>query len=125
MSVLRLLLDQGLPRSTAQYLQQSGIEVRHVGEVELAEADDAEILRYARVQDQIVVTLDADFHKLLALARASRPSVIRVRIEGLRGAELAGLLVKVVGVCKQDLREGALVSVNQTGLRLRRLPLLR
>lgn len=120
-----LLLDQGLPRSTRLYLQESGIEAEHAGDIGLATADDATLLRRAREQGQVIVTLDADFHRQLALAEASGPSVIRVRIEGLRAEELAKLLLRVVHECREDLKRGALVTVTESGLRLRRLPLVR
>jgi predicted nuclease of predicted toxin-antitoxin system len=68
--------------------------------------------------------LDADFQALLVLSGAAGPSVIRVRIEGLRGEELASLLVTVLKVCKDDLNKGAMVSVTETGFRIRQLPLL-
>jgi predicted nuclease of predicted toxin-antitoxin system len=61
-----LLLDQGLPRSTASLLVQSGFTAFHAAEVGLSKASDSEILEYARGQDLLVVTLDADFHMLLA-----------------------------------------------------------
>jgi len=67
-----LLLDQGLPRSTASLLTQSGHTVSHTAEIGLATASDSEILDYARERDLIVVTLDADFHMLLATAGATR-----------------------------------------------------
>jgi predicted nuclease of predicted toxin-antitoxin system len=89
----------------------------------MADASDAAILRYAREQGLIVVTLDADFHRLLAFAGASDPSVIRIRIEGLRGEELCRLLIQVIDRCKGELEQGALVSVSEAGLRLRHLPL--
>lgn len=38
---MRLLLDQGLPRSTVPLLGKNGIEALHVGEVGLASASDA------------------------------------------------------------------------------------
>ena len=79
---MRLLLDQGLPRSAAGLLRNSGIDAIHVGEIGMAAAKDAEILQYASNEDRAVVTLDADFHALLALSSASQPSVIRGRLEG-------------------------------------------
>jgi hypothetical protein len=43
--VKRLLLDQGLPRSTAGLLSQGGWDVVHVSEIGMSRADDREILR--------------------------------------------------------------------------------
>ena len=82
---MKLLLDQGLPRSTVQHLAAAGIVAEHVGDLGLSRADDAVILETARRQQAVVVTLDADFHYLLATTRATAPSVIRLRVEGLKG----------------------------------------
>ncbi|HEV3039735.1 MAG TPA: DUF5615 family PIN-like protein [Candidatus Angelobacter sp.] len=81
---MRLLLDQGLPRSTVPYLQNYGIEAVHVGDRGLATACDSKILTFAHQEGMVVVTLDADFHTLLALSGLTGPSVVRTRIEGLR-----------------------------------------
>jgi len=40
---MKLLLDQGLPRSTVSQLSKTGIEAVHVGEIGMAAAGDAEI----------------------------------------------------------------------------------
>jgi len=45
----------------------------------MSTASDAIIVRYARENGFVVVTLDADFHALLALSGADAPSVIRIR----------------------------------------------
>ncbi|MGB5252953.1 MAG: DUF5615 family PIN-like protein [Sedimenticolaceae bacterium] len=87
----RLLLDQGLPRSTAATLREANVDAVRVGDVGLSRASDTEILEYAANNDRVVVTLDADFHTILALREASGPSVVRLRIEGLKGPELAAL----------------------------------
>ena len=68
---MRLLLDQGLPRSTIHHLDAAGVESAHVGEKGLATASDAKIVDFARQGGWIVVTLDADFHALLALSGAT------------------------------------------------------
>lgn len=120
-----LLLDQGLPRSTMQSLHHAGIAAEHTGDIGLSVADDRTILEHARERDQIVVTLDADFHAQLALSGAAGPSVIRIRIEGLRAEQLAALLMGVLERCCEDLKSGAMVTVTEAGVRVRRLPLLR
>jgi len=120
-----LVLDQGLPRSTTQFLRNSGIEAYHTGDIGLAEASDGSILDHARLHGRVVVTLDADFHALLARSGSARPSVIRIRIEGLKGRELAQLLLIVLDRCGDDLESGAMVTVTPSGIRERRLPLVR
>jgi len=116
-----LLLDQGLPRSAAAILRDKGYDVLHVAEIGLRDARDIEIIHYAREQDRIVVTLDADFHALLKVGGHSKPSVMRLRLEGLRGAELADLVEQVFTTVENDLRQGALVTVNAKTIRVHRI----
>jgi predicted nuclease of predicted toxin-antitoxin system len=97
---MKLLLDQGLPRSTVPFLEKRGFYSVHVGEVGLADASDAIILDYGRTESRIVATLAADFHTLLALSGATFSSVIRLRIEGLRGEAMADLLAVLLSYVK-------------------------
>ena len=107
---MRLLLDQGLPCTAAALLRQAGVDAIHVGEIGYSTAQDAEILRRGRTDGRLVVTLDADFHALLARSGASSPSVIRIRIEGLRAEALAVLLQDVLTRCDEDLTRGYLLN---------------
>lgn len=122
---MRLLLDQGIPRSTVLQLRKEGIEALHVGEIGLASASDAKVLDFALQEHRILVTLDADFHALLALSGAKEPSVVRIRIEGLYAEDFARLLAHVLTACKYDLEKGSMVTVTEVGIRVRQLPLLR
>ena len=51
------------------------------------------------------------------------PSVIRIRIESLRGEALAKLLFSVSQICRDDLLKGAMVSITENGIRIHRLPI--
>jgi predicted nuclease of predicted toxin-antitoxin system len=124
MNPIKLLLDQGLPRTASELLRKSGIDTIHIGEIGYADADDHLILQFGREKGYIVVTLDADFHTLLALSEASEPSVIRIRIEGLRAKATADLLKNVLALCCQELERGAAVTVQENRIRVRKLPLL-
>lgn len=119
----RLLLDQGLPRSTGALLEQVGWDVVHVSEIGMSRADDIEILQRARVEHRICVTLDADFHALLATSGERSPSVIRVRKEGLDANALAALLQSVWANIEGALDIGAMVTVTDRSIRVRRLPI--
>jgi predicted nuclease of predicted toxin-antitoxin system len=121
---MKLLLDQGLPLSAATLLRNESMDAIHVGEIGMSEAEDAEIIQRARDEGLIVATLDADFHTLLALEAAVTPSIIRIRIERLRAQELTALLLKVIIECKEDLDQGAAITVEPRRIRTRRLPLV-
>lgn len=118
----KLLLDQGLPRSAGVILSQRGWDAVHVGDVGMAAATDVEILGYAEQEMRVVVTLDADFHALLAVSSASAPSVVRIRIERLKGLALADLLEKIWSMAQDDLSRGVMVTVTERSLRIKRLP---
>jgi len=121
---MKFLLDQGLPRSTIGHLRAIGLEAEHVGNLGMATATDEAILTEGNARGAIVVTLDSDFHALLALSNASSPSVIRIRIQGLKGAGVAQIIQQVIEVAEKDLATGAAVTVTKRRLALRRLPLI-
>lgn len=120
---MKLLLDQGIPRSAAAELRRRGFEADHVGDIGMAAAADLAIVEHARRCAQVIITIDADFHALLALSNAALPSVVRVRIEGLRGEAIAELVVGVISQCEADLNAGAMVTVDSRTIRVRGLPL--
>ncbi len=120
---MKLLLDQGLPRSAAAALCEVGFDAVHVGDIGMAEALDTQIIERAHAEGRVVVTLDADFHAILAQTRATSPSVVRLRVEGLRGAELARRLRVVLGACHESLEAGAVVSADMVRVKVKRLPI--
>ena len=123
--MIKLLLDQGLPRSAASELSRRGFDAVHTGDVDMARATDEQILGYALQEQRTVVTLDADFHSMLALTNAPSPSVVRIRIEGLQGRQLAALVDRIITMCEDEIEAGALITVDHRSARIRRLPLVR
>ena len=121
---MKLLLDQGLPLSASSLLSKQGFDTIHVSEIEMWAASDSEIIQKAQEDNRVVVTLDADFHSLLALNNFSSPSVIRIRIERLRALALTQLIIDVIAQSKADLEQGAAVTVEPNRIRIRRLPLI-
>ena len=121
---MKLLLDQGLPRSAAALLSNTGINTIHVADIGMSQAEDAEIIQRAKEEKRVVVTLDADFHALLALDEAVSPSVIRIRIERLRASALTDLLLMVITKCEDEIEQGLAITVEPNRIRIRCLPLV-
>lgn len=123
--MIKILLDQGLPRSSVKILNNKGWDVIHTGDVGLSRATDRQLLEYARKENRIIVTLDSDFHSILAIENASSPSVIRVRRERLKGPEFSKLLINIFPKIQDALIDGAMVTVTENSIRIRRIPLLK
>jgi predicted nuclease of predicted toxin-antitoxin system len=122
-TTIRLVLDQGLPRDAATQLRELGYQCEHAGEIGMWRAADDEILAYASGKHAIVVTLDADFHTILAVSGASGPSVIRVRLQGLGAPKVVELIHHVLAAFDADLRDGSLVTVKAHKTTCHRLPI--
>ncbi len=122
--MIRLLFDMGLPRRSAEDLCALGWDSAHIGALGQPRATDAAILALAAEQDRTVVTLDADFSRLLALGDLRRPSVIFLRLSELDRQTATVLLRSILPILDQPLGEGSLVVVTTQGMRVRRLPLL-
>jgi predicted nuclease of predicted toxin-antitoxin system len=121
---MRFLIDQGLPRSTVKILSQLQIDSIHVGDIGMAVATDLEIIQKATEESLTVITLDSDFHTILASSGRNKPSVIRIRIEGLKADKLADLIQSVIDSIHDEIMSGAAISITEKGIRVRRLPLV-
>jgi predicted nuclease of predicted toxin-antitoxin system len=120
---VKVFLDQGIPYSTTKFLNDAGWDVRHTVDLGMERATDQAIIDYARDNNCCCITLDADFHSMIAVANAEKPSVIRIRQESLNGQELAALLISIWPDIASALEAGALVTVTDRNVRLRYLPI--
>lgn len=121
--MMHLLLDQGVPRQTADLLRAVGVVVEHVSDLGMAAASDDQILAYAQSISATVITHDSDFHALLALSGQQQPSVIRLRDEKLRHEAIAPLLLSILQRHGAALKAGAAVSVRGRRIRIHKLPI--
>jgi predicted nuclease of predicted toxin-antitoxin system len=122
-AAIRFLLDQGVPRDAAVQLRVMGYACTHVSEIGMWAAADREILRWAAEQGAIVVTLDADFHAILAVSAADGPSVVRIRMQGLDAAAVVGIVLDVLMSFGTDLEQGSLVTVKARKMTCHKLPI--
>ncbi len=120
--MIKMLLDQGLPRTAANLLRERGWDVQHVSERGMSTAEDAAIIAIARQEQRMVVTLDADFHALVAVSGATGPSVLRIRMEGQKADQVALLIERVLALASDELKQGAMITVAAGNIRIKLLP---
>ena len=120
---MRLVLDQGVPHDAAALLRSLGYDCMHVGEIGMSKAADEEILAFSLGRNAVVVTLDADFHAILAVSGAQGPSVIRMRLQGLGAPEVVEVVRKVLASFEAELKRGSLITVKALKTTCHRLPI--
>lgn len=79
--MIKLVVDVGLPPAWVDVFAKHGWAAVHWSNVGDPRAEDSVVMAWAREHQHVVFTHDLDFGTLLALTRASGPSVIQVRAQ--------------------------------------------
>ena len=121
---MRFLIDQCLSAELASHLAAAGHDAVHVANCGLSRADDAEILARAATEGRVLVSADTDFGGLLAARDVTVPSVVLFRRRTRRRPhEQAMILLTNLAAIEEDLEAGAVGVIEDTGIRVRRLPI--
>ncbi|HEY0007129.1 MAG TPA: DUF5615 family PIN-like protein, partial [Tepidisphaeraceae bacterium] len=99
-----------------------GHDADHVSERGPVTMPDEQVMRLAQAEQRVLVTFDLDFTHLLALQRASQPSVILFRVDSIRTDRMSGWLADLLKRYEADLSAGAILVVENERERLRTLP---
>jgi len=120
---MRFLADAGLSPLTVDFLIELGHEAIHVRTLGLQRAPDLDIVARASADSSVVLTFDLDFGDVLALGVLDKPSVIIFRLSDERPQSVNRRLSEVVSDRSRELESGALILVEDTRYRVRKLPI--
>lgn len=122
---MRFVVDMNLSPRWVQALRDAGIEAVHWSEVGAKTAADAEIMRFAREQGDVVLTHDLDFGAILAVTGGAKPSVVQIRADDVSPESIAAPVVGALRQMRAELEAGALLTIEPERTRMRLLPLVR
>lgn len=120
---LSIVVDMNLSEEWVSLLVQEGWAAVHWSRVGDPRAEDAEIMAWALANQRIVFTHDLDFTTILALTRATGPSVLQARGQNVLPEVLGPQVIAAIRQHEPDLLAGALVVVDVARSRVRVLPL--
>lgn len=92
-SDVRLYLDQMLRVEVADALRQRGHDVVRATDLDMARADDEEILERACQEGRVLVTLDAHFGDWAVLPLSTHAGVIRLKVHPATVPNIMALLI--------------------------------
>jgi predicted nuclease of predicted toxin-antitoxin system len=120
---MKILIDMNLAQRWAELLAGRGIEAVHWSAAGAPNAQDTEIMAYAREKGYIVLTRDLDFSAILASTHGDKPSVIQIRASDARPEIIFETIVQSLTRLSAELENGAIVTVDLHKTRLHVLPL--
>ncbi len=121
-AMLKFLADIGISPKAVAFLRSEGDDATHLIEEQLQRLSDGEIIAKAKREGRVILTHDLDFGDLMAASGDSLPSVVIFRLSDMRPTNVTLHLRLVLAHYENLLRSGAILSITQGRVRVRRLP---
>lgn len=121
---MRFLIDNAISPLVSRALLDAGHDSVHARDLGIQADPDDRVFARAVAESRILVSADTDFAALLAVRASKEPSVILFR----HGAEhrpalQVQILLANLDALAEDLTNGALVTIEPSRIRIRRLPI--
>ncbi|MBI4691546.1 MAG: DUF5615 family PIN-like protein [Nitrospirae bacterium] len=119
---LTFLADIHISPLTVKDLRNKGYNIKRISDDLPTTASDKEIVNLAFQEKAVIITQDLDFSAIIAQSGLDSPSVISLRVGNAKPDMITRILMTVLPLIEIELREGAIVSINEKEYRIRKLP---
>jgi len=120
---MRILADVHISPRTVEFPRSLGHDTIRVSDALAATAADDEIVAEAIRDRRVILTQDLDFSAIVALSGRAVPSVVSLRLTSSRIETVNARLDQLLPAIESDVMHGALVTVEDSRIRTRKLPL--
>lgn len=115
-------MNMNVPRELGRKLANEGHEYRHAAEAGMSKTSDVEVMERASANSEIIITHDLDYGHLLAFSGDKAPSVIILRLHNSHAENVFTKLTGLFPAIEKPLLEGAIVILEDSAHRIRKLP---
>ena len=112
-----------LSPALAIWLRERNHDAVHASELALDRSPDSEIISRAKYEGWVVITVDLDYPRLLALAHQSEPGLILFRDGSWSDAEIVARMDDLLRALTPEAIESSIIVVERDRIRRRRLPI--
>ncbi|PZV18168.1 MAG: hypothetical protein DCF20_03670 [Pseudanabaena sp.] len=122
---MKIIIDMNLSPDWCAVFANHDISALHWSSVGNMRDSDRVIMEWAKQNDYIVFTHDLDFGTLLASTQSNAPSVIQVRTQDTFPDAIANIVIAALSQFEPELKDGALITIDDSRSRVRILPIRR
>jgi len=120
---VKLFADINISTHVVAELAARGHEIARMDRFLDPRAEDAEIASFVSRHHGVLITRDQDFPAILAMSGATSPTIINLRHSRTDVAFLVTLLDAVLRSHTEDITTGAVVTIDDGGVRVHLLPI--
>lgn len=119
--MLKLVIDEDMPRSTARTLKAKGFEALDVRDCGLRGQSDEEVFKFAQREKAIILTGDMGFANLLRYPVGSHVGIVIAHFPNeMSTSELNGQITKAFSNLTETDFKGNLIILEPGRIRIRR-----
>jgi predicted nuclease of predicted toxin-antitoxin system len=120
---MRFLADMGVSMCVVRWPRAESHDVVHLRDQGLQRLPNGDIFWKAKRENRVVVTFDLDFGEIVAGSEGQIVSVVLFRLRNSRSANVIARLQIVLNQSSAALAAGAIVVVEESRHRIRKLPI--
>lgn len=120
---MKFIADMGVSQRVAAWLRTQGHEVLHLRDEGLHRLPNGQIFEMAKARRSVILTFDLDFGEIIAFSGESAVSVVLFRVNNTTSPFVISRLQTALPSAAEALQSGAIVVVEDSRHRIRRLPL--
>ncbi len=119
---MRFLADMGISPRAVEWLRAQGHDAVHLHEEGLGKLPDEKVFEKAARERRVLLTSDLDFGEIVARSKGRAVGIVLFRMRSMAAQSVIARLRPVLAVAGALLEEGAIVTVEESRHRIRRLP---
>ncbi|MBA4390790.1 MAG: hypothetical protein C0399_07615 [Syntrophus sp. (in: bacteria)] len=108
---MKFLIDMGVGKSIEKWFKTNGYDVKSVRDID-ARATDVDILKWATLEDRMILTMDKDFGELVYNCGMHHSGVLILRLEDATGDEKIELVSRILSNFSDKIRNKFCVFQN-------------